>query len=338
VRPLAVALLLALAVGATGCGLGDKEALADRIAVGLARLDDGGLVDATVAASITVVPSDQPAVPGPPRIIPARLDPVPSVLDLRRDQAAVGLTSPDPSSAAVVFLGGDLYQRIPPKTVTQTGDVPSSAATNLAAIVANFSAQAVAAQAEQAAPGTDVTAPPEPTTTTAPSALRRTPRIPRQWIAFDYDALDDKDTTKRAGSLAINPVLLLELTRGVLTGSLERVATDEPGLTLYEANVNRDKAERRLSEERRKLIDKIYVANAVSKRTFPARIWLDDDGNLRRFEVTLRQALNNIDRADLLVTIDVSGVRDGGPIPKPDSKATASVGSLGQLVTAVSSA
>ena len=335
-RPLAAAaLLLALTVGAAGCGLGDKEALADRIAVALARLDDGGVVDATVAASITVVPSDQPAVPGPPRIIPARLDPVPSVLDLRRDQAAVGLTSPDPSSAAVVFLGGDLYQRIPPKTVTQTGDVPSSAATNLAAIVANFSAQAVAAQAT---PGPDVTAPPESTTTTAQSALRRTPRIPRQWIAFDYGGLDDKDTTKRAGSLAINPVLLLELTRGVLTGSLEQVATEEPGLTLYEANVNRDKAERRLSEERRKLIDKIYVANAVSKRTFPARIWLDDDGNLRRFEVTLRQALNNIDRADLLVTIDVSGVRDGAPIPKPDSKATASVGSLGQLVTAVSSA
>lgn len=330
---MVAALLTAVAVGSAGCGLGDKEALADRIGVALARLDDGGVVDATVAASITVVPSDQPAVPGPPRIIPARLDPVPSVLDLRRDQAAVGLTSPDPSSAAVVFLGGDLYQRIPPKTVTQTGDVPSSAATNLAAIVANFSGQAAAAQAT---PGTEVTAPPEPTTTTAPSALRRTPRIPRQWIAFDYDALDDKDTTKRAGSLAINPVLLLELTRGVLTGSLERVATDEPGLTLYEANVNRDKAERRLSEERRKLIDKIYVANAVSKRTFPARIWLDDSGNLRRFEVTLRQALNNIDRADLRVTIDVSGVRDGGPIPEPDSKATASVASLGQLVTAVS--
>ena len=330
---LTVAAVLAILAGA--CGLGDKEAHADRITDALQRLERGGVVDATVAAAVRLVPSEQPAVPGPPRIVPASIDPVPSVLDLRRDQAAIGLTSAEATSAALVFLGSDLYQRIPPKTVKQTGDVPSSAASNLAAIVANFSAQAVTAQA---APETQTTAPPEPTTTTAPSALRRTARIPRQWIAFDYGSLDEKDTTKRAGSLAISPVALLELAKGVLTGSVERGAADDAGVTVYEANVNRDKAERRLSEERRELLDKVYVANAISKRTFPARMWIDGDGNLRRFEVTLRQALNNIDRADLVVTIEIRGTRDAPAIPRPDSKATASVATLGQLVTAVSGA
>ena len=88
---------------------------------------------------------------------------------------------------------------------------------------------------------------------------------------------------------------MLRLAGGVLTGSIERHADPKTGLVRYDANVSRDKAERRLNEDDRKLLDKVFRANVIGGRTFPARIWLDGDGNLRRFEVKLRQSLTNVD-------------------------------------------
>jgi hypothetical protein len=174
--------------------------------------------------------------------------------------------------------------------------------------------------------------------------LHRAPRVPRQWIAFDYGAIEDKDTTKRAGSFAINPVLLVALVRGILTGSIERssVTTTAQGerRVHYEANVSRDKAERRRPEDERELIDKIFAANAIGGRVFPVHIWLDERGNLRTFEVRMRQRLSSVDRADLTVTlrIEPNAAVVAGSIARPDRRATARVSTLGQLVTAVSGA
>ena len=109
--------------------------------------------------------------------------------------------------------------------------------------------------------------------------------------------------------------------------------------TRYDANVSRDKAERRLPESERKLLDKIFTANAVSARVLKSHIWVDGRGNMRRFSVTLRQGLTNIDRADLTVSIAITSVgADHIAIDRPDPKATSVVASLGQLVTKVAGA
>jgi hypothetical protein len=229
-----------------------------------------------------------------------------------------------------------VYQRIAPKT-TATGVAAvlgqgsatvaalASAASNLQPLVDAYHGTTLNLTGAAAVTSSSSTT----TTTIAHAALRRASRIPREWIAFDYASLDKKDRNKRAGSFAINPAVLVRLVQGVLTGSIERHGDR------YDANVNRDKAERHLSEDERKLLDKIFRANAISKRTFPAHIWLDRDGALRRFEVRMRQRLTSIDRADLTVRIDFDGVGSPIRIGAPDRRATATVSSLGQLVTSV---
>jgi hypothetical protein len=324
-RAPALVVLTALALASNGCGLGAKEGLADRVTRAAERLESSGGMTGSLAVTVEVLKSaDDPIVPGAPKIQPGHIEQVPFVVDLADDAAAVGVRDGDPATAVVVFRGSDLYQRIAPKTTSVAAAVLASAASNLEPLVAAYHGVTLDVAGAATTSSSTTT-----TTTIKHAALRRASRIPREWIAFDFGELDEHDDTKRAGSFAINPAVLLRLVQGVLTGSIERHGDR------YDANVNRDKAERHLAEDERELLDKIFRANAVTKHTFPAHIWLAADGSLRRFEVRLRQQLTNIDRADLTVTIDVTGTGGDVSIGAPDRKATATVSSLGQLVTAV---
>lgn len=328
---------VAFAFVASGCGLGARQTLADRVTRAGDRLEASGSAAGTLAVTVKVIKADEdPIIPGPPKILPASIEKIPVVVDLTHDAAAVGVRHDDPKTAVLVFRGGNLFQRIAPKTTAAAAIVLgqgsstiaplASAASNLQPLAAAYVGTTLnVANAPETTSSTT-------TTTIAHSALRRASHIPRQWIAFDYDSLDKKDRTKRAGSFAINPAVLVRLVQGVLTGSIERHGDR------YDANVNRDKAERHLSEDERKLLDKIFRANAISKRTFPAHIWLDRDGALRRFEVRMRQRLTSVDRADLTVRIDFDGAGSPLRIGTPDRRATATVSSLGQLVTSVARA
>ena len=340
-----------VATASSACSLGAKQSLADRIVNASKRLQASGGATATLAVKIALVKSDKPIVPGPPRILPAELPPVAALLDLRHGNAVVGVKSADPTTASLVFIGSDLYQRIPPKEVAAGSKVPSSAASNLLPLLAANGAQLLSTQtaadvgvqlpAGLAIPTTTSTSTSTTSTTVKPSALRRAPRVPRQWIAFDYSKIKDHDDTKRAGSYALNPDVLLRLLPGLLTGSIKQRGADPvegPGLMRYDANVSRDKADRRLSERDRKILDKMFTANAITARVFKTSIWLDGSGQLRRFTVTMRQGLTSIDRADLTVTLDVTAAGTEVAVPRPDPKATAVVGTLGQLVSSVSGA
>jgi hypothetical protein len=324
VNRVAALMGVAAALVASSCSLGAKQTLADRVIRAADRLHAQGSATGTIDASVALVKSDKPLVPGPPKILPAKISDVPAVFDLARGDAAVGVKDGDPKTAVVVFRGTHMYQRIAPKTASVADAVLSSAASNLQPLVAAYHGITLENPKADAAATT--------TTTVKHAALRRVSRIPREWIAFDFSEIDKDDTTKRAGSFAINPTVLLRLAKGVLTGSIERHGDR------YDANVNRDKAERRLDEDERKELDKMFKANAVSGRTFKARIWLDRAGALRRFEVRLRQRLTSIDRADLTVTMDIDEAGSPVRIAAPSRAATATVSTLGQLVTAVSRA
>jgi hypothetical protein len=124
----------------------------------------------------------------------------------------------------------------------------------------------------------------------------------------------------------------------VLAGSIERRGADADGLVQYDANVSRDKAERKLSEDEREVLDKEFVANAVTRTVFPAKFWLDADGALVRMEVKLRQQLTNVDRADLTIRFDLSPVDSAVAIARPGNRGTVHVRTLGELVTTVTGA
>jgi hypothetical protein len=272
-----------------------------------------------------VVKSDKPITPGTPKFAPQHVARIGAVLDPPQQKAALGTNSANGKNV-IVFAGSRIYQRIALKSTGVAGSRLN------AAVPSNFNALA-AAMTTQLVPVAATTP------TTAPETkLRRRLQITREWAAFDYAAIEDRDRTKHGGSLAINPVDLLRLTKGVLAGSITRRGTDDNGLVQYDANVSRDKAERKLSEDARDVLTKEFVANAVTRRVFPAKFWLDGNGDLKRMQITLRQQLTNVDRADLTVTFDFSPVAAPVTITPPGQRGTVHVRTLGELVTTVAGA
>jgi hypothetical protein len=258
------------------------------------------------------------AIQEPPRIAPGALPPIDAVLAPRADAAAV--------AGVLLFADDVIYERIAPKRAAASAASALGVQSNLAAIVAAATGAVLTAPAplpSEAAPTT---------TTTAPRALRRTVQIVREWAAFDFSEIPDDDRTKHGGSFAINPVTLLRLTTGVLTGSIE------PKGSYFKANVSRDKAERNLSEDERDVLDKMFTANAVTRRVFPAQFTLSPNGELTSFQVTLRQQLSSKDRADLTVNFQLRPGQSAATIKRPARKGTVQVRSLNQLVTTVSGA
>ncbi|HUR77659.1 MAG TPA: hypothetical protein VMZ22_06915 [Acidimicrobiales bacterium] len=309
-RRLVVVTALVLVAGA--CGLGDKEAHADRIVAEGKRLMAQDSVLASLAVNVKVVPAEREVIlQEPPRIAANQVRGIGAVMRPADDIASV--------AGVVLFIDDVIYERIVLKNVT----VPGSeyiAPNNLNAIVGTVQGL----RSLDGAPGTSTTS------TTAARSLRRTTQILREWAAFDFAEIPDQDDTKHGGSFAINPVALLRLTTGVLTGSVERISARR-----FEANVSRDKAERNLDEDEREVLDKMFTANAVTRRVFPAQFGFGADGRLTSFEITLRQQLSSKDRADLTATFRLRG-SSSTQITQPPRRGTVNVDTLGQLVTTVS--
>jgi hypothetical protein len=261
---------------------------------------------------------------------------VDAVINPSQRTAAIGTNAANGRSV-IVFADDSIFQRITLKASAVAGNrltavVPS----NFNALAAAMTNQLTSVPSVPTVPTvpTIVTTTSSTTSTTAPTVLRRRVQIVREWAAFDYAAIKDRDRTKHAGSLAVNPVDLLRLSKGVLAGSVKRRGTED-GLVRYDANVGRDKAERKLSEEAREILDKEFIANAITRKVFPAKFWLDGRGALARMQVKLRQQLSNVDRADLTITLDLAPAPAPVAIKKPGRRGTVRVRTLGELVTTV---
>jgi hypothetical protein len=344
-RLTAPALLAGLALTLTGgCSLGARQSMADRVTGSARRAEAAGEVRGSLSVRVEVLRTRLPVAPGPPKIVAVAATDLATILEFKVGRAAVGVPGDDPANAALMFDGSRVFER---KDVKVPAAI-AGAASNVLSLVATAGPPATSGQPDQPGPAGQLSQlarlVPVPTTTTTtttaaapPSTgrLRRPVQIQRRWLALDYGSLPRRDSNKTAGSFAISPVVIEHLVVGALTGSVRQLGTEVvDGTTAvhYKMNVSRDKAERGLSDAQRRDLDKIFRANAIGARVFPAEAWLDQAGVLRRVAVTLRQSLGRIDRADLRITLDLHPVAVPVPVPLPDPKQTVIVQNLGQLV------
>jgi hypothetical protein len=321
--------------------------MADRVIAAAARSEADGTAMATVSVRAQVIKSKLPVAPGPPKIVSGAAPDLKAAIDFKAGKAAVAYTGDDPNSAAMVFIGSQVFQRTDLKSASvgpaagvqlqanqASGlNLPAGASSGApVGIDSNLSPLAAAAKATAASSvTTTTTAPPAPST----SKLRRPITIQRKWIGFDYAQLPKHDKTKSAGSYAISPIAIQELAKGALTGSLHLLGPetiDGQAMTHYKMNVSRDKAERHLADTVRKDLDKTFRANAIGGRVFAAEAWIDANGRLRRFTVRMRQTLSRIDRADLTVTLELTPAPAPVALPVPNPQETAVVKTLGALI------
>lgn len=176
----------------------------------------------------------------------------------------------------------------------------------------------------------------------------------RPWVRFDLD-----DVGEGAGELsplrgegataivALHPAVIVDLVAGTLTGSIETVGAetiDGVETTHYAVNIAIEKAledvrRSRYPEDRRELVERLIELLGVDGDVHAADVWLDADGGLRRFSVSLVQKPVTKVEFALVVTLDISGdITDatGSGVPTPPTpEQVLSVDSVVRFITTV---
>lgn len=129
------------------------------------------------------------------------------------------------------------------------------------------------------------------------------PRDARPWVRVDGSDInegDEVDPTQDAPSFfafAINPVRLVDLIAGPLSGSVRKVGTETIGdvsTTHYTANfdlekVMKDTRRERFPEDTREAFEDVLDVLAVAGTIHEGEVWIDDEGRPRQFTIRLEE-------------------------------------------------
>ncbi|MEA3056105.1 MAG: hypothetical protein QOD30_1537 [Actinomycetota bacterium] len=129
------------------------------------------------------------------------------------------------------------------------------------------------------------------------------PRDARPWVRVDGRDInegDEIDPTEDAPSFfafALNPVLLVDLISGPLSGSVKKVGIEKIGrvtTTHYTANFDIEKVQKhtrrkRFPEDTRKATDDVLKVLAVSGKVHKGEVWIDSAGLPRQFTIRLKE-------------------------------------------------
>ena len=301
-RPLrALGAAAALVLPLAACGLGDKEAYADAIVEATERAFDAGAAAGTLAVSVQVV------------------------------EIPDGLTS-----VGGVQLGGDMADAAQAQLMQESQ-----------ALLADVELDLERDRAAITIPGAET-----------PFVLfdgmeaygRRYDageRDARPWVRVDLEDLDEggselspTDDQPFIGAYAISPVALLDLVAGPLTGSIDLAGEDEIDgvpVTRYDANfdiekVLRDTRRSRWPEDRREALEDVLDVLAVRGTTHEGSVWLDEDGNPRRFRLRLREEPIRKFLIDVIIQLDITDIGGSAAVDVPTAQERIDIGNVVQFL------
>jgi hypothetical protein len=142
-----------------------------------------------------------------------------------------------------------------------------------------------------------------------PRSAASTGRSRQHWARFDFERepkVDLNDTDRRlavGAGVLISPALAVEVLEGVLTGSIERVGTEDVGghqTTHYAGRVSQDAAAREVDDEdRREGALRAFASLGIREDIFPAEVWIDEQGRPRRIRFVMRQQKDRVNAFEL---------------------------------------
>lgn len=173
----------------------------------------------------------------------------------------------------------------------------------------------------------------------------------RPWMKLDAAALPDGDgkvdvtlLAPEALRNALNPVLVLDLIAGALSGSVDLAeqpdTVADASTTRYDANFDIEKAlegtrrGRYPERDREAIYDELRLLN-LSGRVFPGSVWLDEEGRPRRFRIDLRVSPQKGLTLALRLSIDLDRIGEGSVPKGPDDLELLETESLGAYLFAV---
>jgi hypothetical protein len=325
-----------------GCSIATKQARAAAIIHAADQTLGQPGVTGTVSVDVVPIPPRRPLPPGPGLIQPIGAQSLPFVVDPGTEQAAVLGSNGQP---LMLFTSKVLYQRRgDPSAVSNLSGLSGSLdnPTNIVALDANSSSPQKAGQGLQFG---GLSASAQAAMAVQSRSSQSSGIGDRPWLKFDYSSISlNQRGGQVAGSYALSPWLVLELARGVLTGSVEPVSTGTgriplpaigPQATLYKVNFGLGKATKHLSSSEQQVVARVMAANAIGGTVFPGYVWLTPDHRLGGLVVEFKQSLSSDEQAVLGITVAMSGPAATSFPARPDPAQVVTVASLGSLVHAV---
>ena len=172
----------------------------------------------------------------------------------------------------------------------------------------------------------------------------------RPWVRLDLLGIDpddidnDVELAEAVRQIAQvqgieNPLFLLHLLRGTLSGSVEVVGTEAihgVQTTHYRLNIDREKAVKDDDEDVQDAYETLFKSMFATRTVFPGEVWLDDEGIPRKYSLTLKSKVRRRALADFVLTVEVLELGKPVQIEVPDKSQTATVEGLGDLTQFVS--
>lgn len=125
----------------------------------------------------------------------------------------------------------------------------------------------------------------------------------QHWVRFDFKRepkvdIDDTDRRRAVGAGVISPALAVEVLKGALTGSIERIGVETAAgaqATHYKVRFSQDSAAREVDDDdRREGLLRTFETLGLQDDVFPGEVWIDDDGLIRRIKFVLRQQKDRV--------------------------------------------
>lgn len=143
---------------------------------------------------------------------------------------------------------------------------------------------------------------------------------PKPYAAFDFAETDQDveeavDVRGSVGFLWMNPAFMVRLVDGALNGSLrERGTADVGGVATrrWSANFDIEKATREDEEEEIQAVEHMFRTMGHGGPSFRGEVWIDANGVVRRFAMTLEQRIDS--ENTLLTTYTIELAKLGGAV------------------------
>jgi hypothetical protein len=159
----------------------------------------------------------------------------------------------------------------------------------------------------------------------------------RSWLKLQLRGLygDRKRVARTSvGSNLVNPAYMLDLLRGALTGSVEKVGVEPVRATRathFKLNISPEKAFENAPKARQEVMIACLSMMGVTSDIVSSDVWLDDDGLPVRIKVRLKQVIDRRDVIQLNVTLDLFDFGTPVDIALPKDDDTAEVDSVAAL-------
>jgi hypothetical protein len=174
--------------------------------------------------------------------------------------------------------------------------------------------------------------------------LRNPAASSRPWLQLDIGTL--YDSRRRFAGVGyghdlLSPLWIVDLLRGALTGSIERVGTAQVAdvaTTEYKVNFAWDKSLKGAPDDHVRAVETALTLLAVPPKVMKGRVWLDAEGVVRQMQVEIRQSKGRHQTVSWQHTVRFAAIGQPVTIVLPKAAQVARVDSLGPIANAATGA